>query len=449
MNRLRNLVKRSNNIHSLIGNVVFAAFSMLLFLLMVRLLSKDMYGRWIIFITTISLLDMLRLGLTGTGAIRAISTSTGNDQYRNISASYKLSIYTTLAISAIFVPIYFIFKSHFVDSYYFPVLLFYPLLAFANLAHMQATTYSQGLINFKRVMIIRSLVGVLNCLFIAGYIWFFDETLTGIIITYSLSDIAVSLLVIFLKWDGHQHLKLKSKENILSLLHFGKYSTASFIGSNLLRSSDTIIISLSVIMGAPAVAIYTIPLKFVEMIEIPLRSFTATAFPKLSTAFQTGKSEFSKVMNMYLSYSVLMLIPVIIVIPVFSEYILRFFGGKNYADSIELQKQILYIISIYIIALPYDRYSGIALFAFNKPELNFYKVIIMLVINIIFDCIAVFIFHSLQMVAIGSVIFTFAGIFIGWYYITKFSNLTIHESIKAVINTTSYISNRFLKTKFK
>src|ERR1035437_1497548 len=449
MNRLKSLVKRSNNIHSLIGNVVYAAFSMLLFLLMVRLLNKDMYGRWIIFITTISLLDMLRLGLTGTGAIRAISTSIGNEQYLNISASYKLGIYTTLAISAIFVPIYYIFKSYFVDSYYFPVLLFYPLLAFANLAHMQATTYSQGLINFKRVMIIRSLVGVLNCLFIAGYIWFFDETLIGIIITYSLSDIAVSLLVMVFKWDGHQYLKLKSKENIISLLHFGKYSTASFIGSNLLRSSDTIIISLSVIMGAPAVAIYTIPLKFVEMIEIPLRSFTATAFPKLSTAFQTGKYEFGKVLNMYLSYSVFMLIPVIIILPFFSEFILRFLGGKNYADSIELQKQILYIISIYIIALPYDRYSGIALFAFNKPELNFYKVVIMLTINVIFDFIAVFVFHSLQMVAIGSVIFTFAGIFIGWYYITKFSNLTIVESIKAVANTTSYISNKFLKTKFK
>ena len=447
MNRIKSLIKRSNNIHSLIGNVVFAAFSMLLFLLMVRLLSKDMYGRWIIFITTISLLDMLRLGLTGTGAIRAISTNTGNEQFRFISASYKLSIYTTLAISAIFVPIYFILKPYFTDSYYLPVLLFYPLLAFANLAHMQATTYSQGLVNFKRVMIIRSLVGGLNCLFITVYIWFFRATLTGIIITYSLSDIVVSILVIFLKWDGHQHLKIKSIENLISLLQFGKYSTASFIGSNLLRGSDTIIISLSVIMGAPAVAIYTIPLKFVEMIEIPLRSFTATAFPKLSSAFQSGKSEFGKVMNMYLSYSVLMLIPVIIVIPFFSEYILRFFGGKNYADSIELQKQILYIISIYIIALPYDRYSGIALFAFNKPELNFYKVIIMLAINVIFDCIAVFIFHSLIMVAIGSAIFTFAGIFIGWHYIKKFSNLSIIESIKAVFSTIGYVFNKFFRTK--
>ena len=445
MNRLKSLIKRSNNIHSLIGNIVFAAFSMLLFLFMVRVLSKDMYGRWIIFITTVTLLDMLRLGLTGTGAIRTISTTSGEEQYRNISASYRLNIYTTLIISVVFIPLYFVLKPYFSDSYYLPVLLYYPLLSFANLAHMQATNFSQGMINFKRVMIIRSLVGSLNCITIGLYILYFKVSLAGIIITYSLSDIAVSMMVIALKWDGRQYLKYPCKENMINLLHFGKYSTASYIGSNLLRGSDTIIISLSVVMGAQTVAIYTIPLKFVEMIEIPLRSFTATAFPKLSAAFQTGKSEFAKVLNTYLTYSVLMLIPVIIVIPFFSEYILRFFGGKNYVDSIELQKQVLYIISFYILALPYDRYSGIALFAFNKPELNFYKVIIMLSINVIFDCIAVFIFHSLIMVAVGSVIFTFAGIYIGWYYIKKFSDLKITESIRVVANTSAHIFNKFIK----
>jgi len=445
MNRITSLIKRSNNIHSLIGNVVFAAFSMFLFLFMVRLLSKDMYGRWIIFITAVSLLDMLRLGLTGTGAIRAISTTSGDEQYRNISASYRLSIYSTLVITAIFIPLYLILKPYFGDSYYLPVLLYYPLLAFANLAHMQATNYSQGMINFKRVMIIRSIVGSLNCLSIGLYIWFFKVTLTGIIITYSFSDIAASMMVIALKWDGRQYLKYRCKPNIISLLHFGKYSTASFVGSNLLRSSDTIIISLSAVLGAPAVAIYAIPLKFVEIIEIPLRSFTATAFPKLSLAYKTGKAEFGKVMKMYVSYSILMLIPVVIIIPFFSEMILRFFGGKGYADSLELQKQILYIISFYILALPHDRYSGIALFAFDKPGLNFYKILIMLAINVVFDVIAVFVFNSLIMVAIGSVIFTYIGIGIGWYYIKKFSGFTLRDSIRGVAETSEYVFKLVLK----
>ena len=51
-------------------------------------------------------------------------------------------------------------------------------------------------------------------------------------------------------------------------MKFGKYSTASLIGSNLLRSSDTFILSLSPIFGATGIAIYSIPMKFVELIEI-------------------------------------------------------------------------------------------------------------------------------------------------------------------------------------
>jgi O-antigen/teichoic acid export membrane protein len=445
MNKIKSLIKRSNNIHSLIGNIIFAAFSMSLFLFMVRMLSKDMYGRWIIFITAVTLLDMLRLGLTGTGAIRAISTSSGDDQFRNISASYKLSIYSTLLISLVFIPLYFILKPYFIDSYYLPILIYYPLLAFANLAHMQATNYSQGMINFKRVMIIRSLVGLLNCLSIGLYILFFKVTLTGLIITYSFSDIIVSLIVISLKWDGRQYLKFSCKTNMINLLQFGKYSTASFIGSNLLRSSDTIIISLSTVLGAPAVAVYAIPLKFIEFIEIPLRSFTATAFPKLSAAYQVNNAEFGKVMKMYVSYSILMLIPVVIIIPFFSELILKFFGGKGYSDSLELQKQILYIISFYILALPLDRYSGIALFAFNKPNINFYKILIMLFINVVFDIIAVFVFNSLLMVAIGSVLFTFIGIGIGWYFVNKNGGFTIWDSIKGVSDTSIYIFNSVMK----
>ena len=447
MNRIKSLIKRSSNIHSLIGNIMYAAFSMTLFMLMVRILDKELYGRWAIFITAISLLDMLRLGLTGTGAIRAISSSSGEDQKRNIAASYQLSLFTTVAISCIFVPVYFLIHNSFTDSYYLPVLIFYPFLAFANLAHMQATTYSQGVVNFKRVLIIRSLVGLFNLLFISLYILFVGKDFTGVVIAYGVSDIVVSILVIIKKWDGLEFIKKFHKPSILNIFHFGKYSAATYIGSNLLRGSDTIIISLSSVLGAQAVAVYVIPIKFLELVEIPLRSFTATAFPKLSSAFTESKEKFNKMLTMYLSYSVLLLLPILIFLPIFSTLILQFLGGGRYTDSLELQKSILYIFTIYIIALPHDRYSGIALLAFNESKLNFYKVVFMLICNIIFDCIAVFVFHSLVFVAVASVIFTFVGIFVGWYHINKFTGLKVKDTFIGVYQTCIYLYNSILRKK--
>ena len=416
---IRKLIGRSGNIHSLAGNILFAVFSMAMFLILVRVLDKDLYGRWVIFITTVSLLDMLRVGLTGTGAIRSISTSSGIEQYRNIAASYHLGILTIVVISCLFLPTYFLLHPYLKDSYYLPVLLYYPLLSFANLPHLQATNYCQGIINFKRVMIIRGLLGFIKLLFLVGYVFLFKATLSNIILIYISGDLLVSILVVLLKWDGNRFLKYYHKPSMINLFNFGKYSTASFVGSNLLRSSDTIIISLSSVMGAQAVAVYTIPLKVVELVEIPLRSFTAIAYPKLSAALVKGKEEFIHVLSMYLSFTSLFLIPIILPILLFPHFILHFLGGSAYSDSIMIQQKILYVIIIYILLLPFDRYSGMALFALNKPKLNFYKIMTMLFINILFDSIAVFIFHSLILVSLASVMFTLPGLLNGWYYIKK------------------------------
>jgi len=443
--KIIDIFRRSNNIHSLLGNILYAGFSMILFIFMVRTLDKELYGRWIIILTTFNLLDIFRVGLTGTGAIRAISTSTGIDQYKNIAASYQLSIFITLLLSCIFIPIYFLLHSYFQNSYYLPILLFYPIMAFSNLIHTQATNYNQGIVNFKRILVIRSTVGFLNLMCIGLYIYFFDETLEGIVYTYCLSDIVTSLFVIANKWDGINYIKYFDFQCIKDLMKFGKYSTASLIGSNLLRSSDTFILSLSPIFGATGIAIYSIPMKFIELIEIPLRSLTSTAFPKFSIAFQESKAKFIDVFSNYLTLSVLLLLPVVIIIPIFSEQILYFLGGRNYIQSIELQKHILYFITLYIFFLPFDRFSGMSLMSFNRPDVNFMKVSLMLLCNVIFDVIAIFIFKSLVLVALGSVLFTIIGTILGFVQLKKYTDLSIGRTFKEIkIRSVFIIKNHIL-----
>lgn len=421
---IKKYIKYSNNLHSLAGNVLYAAFSLITFLLMVRLLNKELYGQWIIYITTASLLDMFRLGLAGTGAIRLISTSKGNTQKQNIAASYQLSVFSTILIAVIFIPVYYSLIKHFPGSYYMSVLLYYPILAFANLPYNQANILSQGIVIFKRVMILRSANGALSLLFIGGYILFSEATLQGIILVHILANLLTSLPAIILKWDGMQYFRYFHKQSILKILNFGKYSTASFVGGNLLRSSDTFILSMSSVMGAQAIAIYAIPLKFIELVEIPLRSFTATAFPKLSQAWKDNREKFNHLLKQYLTITSLLLFPVIIALLFFSGFLLQLIGGNEYADNLHLQKTIVYIVAIYIFLLPFDRYSGVALFAINKPDINFLKIMIMLVANIIFDLIAVFVFQSLILVTIATVLFTLVGICVGWYFISRNSGFT-------------------------
>ena len=57
---------------------------------------------------------------------------------------------------------------------------------------------------------------------------------------------------------------LKSVGLVDKSLNFGKYSTFTLIGTNLLRNADVLIISVSP-FGSSAVALFSIPLKLTEL----------------------------------------------------------------------------------------------------------------------------------------------------------------------------------------
>lgn len=418
----------SGNLYSLLGNIIFAMFSFTTFLIMVRLLDKAMFGQWVLFVTMASLLDMLRLGLSGTAAIRLISISAKNDGVQKIGASsYALGFATTLAISLLFLAGYYFLNNIFPQSYYLVVLLFYPLLALANLPFNQANVLAQGQINFKRVMLLRVINGALTLILIVVYILVAEATLQGIIIVYIIANFLASGVAVVAGWDQLKYIGKADKNIIKSIFQFGKYSTASSVGSSLLRSSDTIILSLASFLGAEAIAIYSIPIKFVEVVEIPLRSFSATAFPRFSKALNSGKGYFKAMLFNYTFGSTIILIPVVIVLLMFPAFFLQLIGGARYIDSLPTQISILQIVCFYILLLPLDRYSGVALFAINKPKLNFYKIFVMLIANIIFDCFAVFVFHSLVYVAFATLIFTILGILLGWYMLSVETKVTMRN----------------------
>lgn len=445
-------ILKSNNFYSLFGNLLYAFFSFLLFFYMVRKLSPELYGQWIIYITAASLLDMLRVGLAGTGAVRLIARQTNREQRKVIAAAYLFGLAATLSIGFIFLPAYFVLKHQFTNSYYLPLLLFYPIQALANVATMQANTVSQGIQKFKRVMVNRSIKGLVNLLLIVLYLQFFEARLQQIILIFIISDLLTSVISIAKKWDGLAYIKTVDKNSFKEILKFGKYATASYVGSNLLRSSDTFILSLSAAMGPTAIAIYAIPLKFVELVEIPLRSFTATAYPKLSSALQKSKTLFNNILGQYTLFTYLMLIPLVLALLFFQNLLLSFLGGSAYVSSLATQKQILAIVIMYIILLPFDRYSGMALFALNKPKLNFHKIILMLSTNILFDLLAVFVFQSLVFIALATTIFTVVGIVFGWYHIKKQTGFSWQEvnykvKIRKVKNRISGFKTRVAITK--
>jgi O-antigen/teichoic acid export membrane protein len=203
----------------------------------------------------------------------------------------------------------------------------------------------------------------------------------------------------------------------------------------LLRSADTLIISLSP-MGTAAVALYSIPMKLTELQQIPLRSFAATAFPKMSKASIQGMTdEVRKIFYTYSGAMTYLFLFISLITFVFADFFVLIMGGAQYMGTDPVTgvstANIVRVFSLYGLLLPIDRMTGIGLDSINKPDKNLIKVGFMVIANVIGDLIAVFVFKSLIAVAIASILFTILGIWLGYYFLDremKINNLKIFSS---------------------
>jgi O-antigen/teichoic acid export membrane protein len=246
--------------------------------------------------------------------------------------------------------------------------------------------------------------------------------------------------------DGIQLVFKASRHTVEKFLNFGKFTFGTLIGSSMLKSADVMIIGLSP-MGASAVAIYSIPLKLIELMQIPLRSFASTAYPKISRASIKGaQDEVIKLFYTYSGVTTLLFIPLSIFCFMFSKTFVLFLGGEQYLDSI-VPIIIFKIFAIYGVLLPLDRFNGIVLDAIDKPKINFYKVLAMTFTNVLGDIIAVFVFKSIIMVAVVTIFFTIGGQFLGWYFVSRYLPISLIALVaESRIFCTQWIRKNFQKS---
>jgi len=224
------------------------------------------------------------------------------------------------------------------------------------------------------------------------------------------------------------------------------------IGTNLLRSADTVIISLSP-MGSAAVALYSIPLKLTELQQIPLRSFVATAFPKMSKASVQGKVK--EVKDLFYTYAgalTYLFVIMSICTFVFADFLVLILSGDQYLKVDPVTGfnvvDIVRVFSIYGLLLPIDRMTGIGLDSINKPNINAIKVFIMVLANVIGDFIAIFVFKSLMLVAVASIVFTSIGIWMGMYFLNKELMLSYREIFTSGIKFYKVLFNKVTNNRF-
>ena len=432
LSRIKKIVFEKN-IVSLTSSVTGASLGLISFIILTRTFEKEIFGDWVLYTTLASFTDLLRFGLTKTAVVRFLSGETEENKNKFLGSSFAIGLILTGILAVVIWLIYFSITMFNLDinNGYRLYLTWYPVLALCNLSWNNAFSLFQAEQRFSRMLHIKLVnLGSFMVFLLLNYFWL-NFGILEVVLAHFGANLLASFVVTLKKWDGLVYIHKSTAKARKTLLDFGKFSMGTLVGSSLLKSADTFIIGLSPFLGSAGIAQYAIPLKLTDLLGIPLRSFTMTAYPKMSRKSIQGNIEgLKKTFYAYSGAITFLFLPVAVLGFIFAEPLVWALGGNEYKESLPVLTTLFRIFSFYTLLLPIDRFTGVALDSLNKPKFNFYKVLIMASANIVGDIIAVFWFKSLEAVAVVTVLFTITGIIAGFAYLNK----VIHVQHKYVFS---------------
>lgn len=394
----------------MVGNIFNAGFGFLSIGILARSLSTDDFGSWVIFVTNMGFVEMIRSGFVYQALVKYVSSADNEQDSRRVTgAAWQISVLLSAFLAFVIFISQFLFSAGIKANHFELFFQYYPLILVMMLpinmsvwvAHANQKYFKMWLINFL------SSFPFLLIIFI-----FKSSSLIEILWVFALVRASVGLLCLF---DFKFTYSLKFDWiTIKEMLGFSKFTVITTVAANVLKSADVILINA--FLGPTMVAIYNIPLKLLEVVEIPLRSWAMSAFPRLSKLASEGKfAQFKTNFTKEVKYFTLSLLPFLGIAFHFSEQIITLYAGNGFAAA----SPILKVFTVYLFVMPLDRYLGIALDSVNLPHINTIKVVLMASLNIFGDWYILSHQLDLSAVAMVTVFNTLFGIFVGLFFINK------------------------------
>lgn len=413
------------------------------FMLLVRVTRPIVLGEYIVYTTAVILFEMIKSGGLQSALVMRASTDDKDLQKTIIGSAYWLGGVISISISLILIILFFagIFSKQpgiqiFCGWYAILGIITLPL----HIAEAEAVAKQ----DLKFLLFLR-ITQSANGLVIAFYALFGEGSLEAFASVHLIFNLLLMIFVLIAKKTNPLQIKFKTMSEVKSLFNLIKYTLATLATTNVLKSADTFLIGS--VMGPASVAQYAIPLKLTELFEIPLRSLSTTAFPQLAAKHnEKDVVGFRKTLVQYLSWSYLLYIPGLILAFVLASYLVLLIGGKQYTDTAPIFR----VFVFYGLLLPINRMTGICLDALQKPNKNFYKVLIMAIVNIIADVLAIYLTHDLVWVAFASVVNAIIGATLGWWMLKNTGVLQEGKILPEIIEySKSFLGNLSKKIKPK
>ncbi len=415
---------KNQHFSSLMGNVVSAFFNLLSFAILVRVLNKQDFGEWVLFLATYTMLDLMRTALLQSGLIRYYAGVSAWRGRKVVGAAWYVALILTFIYLVAGSVLAFILPEYLSAIWQLFLAWLGPLLLL-SLPFNFASWLLQAAHKFDKILQLRI---VQNCTFLVLLCLLYlmkQFTLPNVLYAYGATLAITSLYSLFYRWTQIRAIFFRTKQAVRELYVYGRLIVGSMLTGSALNYSDSFLIRTMI--NSPSVAIYSIPQKFMEVIEIILRSFVATAQPAIAAAVNSNDwGAVSRAFSRYTGVVTLLIIPFILGAVAFTKLGIIILAGQEYLQAADVVRIFLLSAILY----PIDRFLGVTLDMIGKPHLNFYKSAFKLVINVVGDVLFLWWFMDIRAVAAVSVINLIAGVIMGYYFLRKY----VHFSLKEILD---------------
>lgn len=417
---------RNKQFLSLVGNMVMALLNLVTGSILFRHLSVDAMGCWGFFQTIFILIDTFRTGFLQTSFVKFYA---GTEKQRGdnvLGSTWFIGLLITGIVLAANI-ISLLFLGYILDEAIIVIVKWTGLFFISTLPIVMATWILQAQQRYMEILYIR-IVNQTSFILAVIALIFFKHLNLEMVLLFNVSCNVLTCVVVFTcGWTGIKALPKLTRDAIKELYHFGKFSVGTSISANLLRSSDSIIIKI--FLGNNAIAVYNAAQNLTNLLDIPLRSFVTTGMTSIAAAEnRNDREEVSKIFKMYSGALTMLFIPSVLFLFVFADVLIGLYGGGKYAGG--PTANLFRIFLLMAMLLPLDRFIGVTLDVMHKPKINFYKVLIMLGVNVVGDLTAVYLMHSIYGIAFASIPTFLIGTLFGYFSLKRYLKFDIIEIVK-------------------
>lgn len=345
-------------------------------------MPKSEIGVWTLYFSVATVLELMRNGFIRNPMIsHFVAAESEHERNSVVTASLALHCIVVAIVSILLLfgakPLSVFWDAPQLDTLFYVYIL--RGIALIPCYHFEFIQQSQS--NFKAIFFGNAVrLGPLALYTMVVYFLGMHPTLLELAIVQLISTIASA----FVEYQYVKNIPLFYKSTdfklVKSLFSFGKYTLGTSISSMIIRSTDSWMIGRMI--STVGVALYNPALRISNLVEVPTLAVANLVYPQVNQKMKERGNE--GIQDVYIkSVSLILAAMLPMVVPLFllSDFVIEIIFGEGYLEA----SPILRVTIFFMLIIPFNRQFGTVLDALKRPKLNFYLLVLMGVLNIIFN----------------------------------------------------------------